>query len=67
MTGGVNVVNFRTYKITPSTTEGMVLCPPHMDHYCPLRSGHLIWWEYVGLYVITYNSNRRYCFICNCV
>jgi len=36
MTGGVNEVNFRTYKITPSTTEGMILCPPHMDHYSPL-------------------------------
>jgi hypothetical protein len=59
MMGGVNEVNFRTYKITPSTTEGMVLCPPHMDHYSPLRNGQFIWWEYVGLYVITYNFNRR--------
>jgi len=48
MMGGVNVVNLKPYKITPSTTEGMVLCPPHMDHYSPLRSGHVVWWENVG-------------------
>ena len=38
---------------------------PRMGDYSPLQRTSHIWWEYVGVYLMTYNSNRRYCFICH--
>ena len=40
---------------------------PRMDHYSPLQGTSLVWWEYVGLSVITYNFYRRSYLICNFV
>ena len=38
-----------------------------MDHYSPLQRTTHVWWEYVGLHVITYNSYRRSYLICNLI
>jgi hypothetical protein len=40
---------------------------PRMGDYNPLQRTFHVWWEYVGLHVITYNSYRRSYLICNCV
>jgi len=40
---------------------------PRIDQNMSLQRTSRVWWEYVGLYLITYNSYRRSCFICNCV
>ena len=40
---------------------------PRIDQNMSLQRTSHVWWEYVGLYLITYNSYRRSCFICNCV
>ena len=40
---------------------------PRIDHNSPLQRTSHVWWEYVGLYVITYNSYRRSYLICNFV
>jgi hypothetical protein len=40
---------------------------PRMDQNMSLQRTSRVWWENVGLYLITYNSYRRSCFICNCV
>lgn len=40
---------------------------PRMGDYSPHGRTSHVWWEYVGLSVITYNSYRRSYLICNCV
>ena len=40
---------------------------PRIDQNMSLQRTSHVWWEYVGLYLITYNFYRRSCFICNCV
>jgi hypothetical protein len=30
---------------------------PRMSDYSPLQRTSQVWWEYVGVYLMTYNSN----------
>jgi hypothetical protein len=61
MSGEFPLGNLREY----SFNEILSKMTPRIDQNSPLQRTSHVWWEYVGVYLMTYNSNRRCCFICH--